>query len=50
MVSISFAVGINFAVAHFVLLSKRKKETLNRLTALHSGGVLNLCAISSLCS
>jgi len=29
-------ISINFAVAFFVLLSKRKKETLSKLTALHS--------------
>jgi len=50
MVSISFAVTINFAVALFAFLSMRKKETLNKLTTLHSGGVLNLCEINSFCS
>jgi len=35
-ISISSAVAINFAVALFVLLSKRKKETLNKLIALCS--------------
>jgi len=29
-------ISMNFAVAHFALLSKRKKETLNKLTALRS--------------
>jgi len=28
--------SINFVVALFTLLSKRKKETLNKLTAPHS--------------
>jgi len=27
-------ISVNFAVALFVLLSKRKKETFNKLTAL----------------
>jgi len=36
MVSTSFAVAMNFAVALFALLSKRKKETLNKLIALRN--------------
>jgi len=35
-ISISSAVAINFAVALFVLLIKRKKETLNKLIVLCS--------------
>ena len=48
MVSISFAVIINFTVA--LCAPEQEKETLNKLMALHSGGVLSLCAISSFCS